>query len=244
MIQGRPSRWFGRVRRTLVKGLRTKLISMGLATVSFLTFAQGRSIDQAPQSKPVTDQGSSSADKSPKKAAPEGTTEHGKSVFYDPTQYVIGADDELMISVWREPELSLGVVVRPDGMITLPLLNDVPVMGLTTTQLGDALTEKLKPFVNEPQVTVIVRNIHSRRAYLVGEVSRQGAYSLNGRLTIMELLAEAGGMGPFAKTDKIYVLRKVNGKPVQIPFNYKKSIVGRGDKENIVLLPGDIVVFP
>jgi len=160
------------------------------------------------------------------------------------SSYRIGIEDELQISVWREPELSLGVVVRPDGMITLPLLNDVPVMGLTTTQLGDALTEKLKPFVNEPQVTVIVRNIHSRRAYLVGEVSRQGAYSLNGRLTIMELLAEAGGMGPFAKTDKIYVLRKVNGKPVQIPFNYKKSIVGRGDKDNIVLLPGDIVVVP
>ncbi len=179
-------------------------------------------------------------------AQPSGSQPATTSPVVDPidSSYRIGIEDELQISVWREPELSLGVVVRPDGMITLPLLNDVPVMGLTTTQLGDALTEKLKPFVNEPQVTVIVRNIHSRRAYLVGEVSRQGAYSLNGRLTIMELLAEAGGMGPFAKTDKIYVLRKVNGKPVQIPFNYKKSIVGRGDKDNIVLLPGDIVVVP
>jgi polysaccharide export outer membrane protein len=158
--------------------------------------------------------------------------------------YRIGIEDELQISVWREPELSLGVVVRPDGMITLPLLSDIPVTGLTTTQLGDLLTERLKSFVNEPQVTVIVRSIHSRRVYLVGEAARQGAYSLNGRLTIMELLAQAGGMAPFAKTSKIYVLRRVNGKPVQIPFNYKRAIVGRVDKDDIVLLPGDIVVVP
>ena len=158
--------------------------------------------------------------------------------------YRIGIEDELHISVWREPELSLGVVVRPDGVITLPLLNDISVVGMKTTELASLLTEKLKSYVNEPQVTVIVRSIHSRKVYLVGEVGRQGMFSLNGRLTVMELLAQAGGMGPFAKSDKIYVLRHVGGKQTQIPFNYKKALAGRGDKDNFVLLPGDIVVVP
>jgi len=226
-----------------VKGLRTKLISMGLATVSFLTLAQGRSIDQAPQSKPVTDQGSSSADKSPKKAAPEGTTEHGKSVFYDPTQYVIGADDELMISVWREPELSLGVVVRPDGVITLPLINDVKAAGLKPLELQSLLTEKLKPFVNEPQVTVVVRAIRSRKVFLTGPGVKAGVFAINGRMSVLELLVQGGGLGPFAKAKSIYVLRTVNGRQTRIHFNYKDAISGKSDS-NVFLEPGDVVVVP
>lgn len=156
--------------------------------------------------------------------------------------YKVGVEDELQISVWREPELSTSVVVRPDGMITLPLLNDVKAAGLRCEELQTLLTEKLKSFVNEPQVTVIVKTIRSRKVYLVGNVARQGSYSLNGDMTVLELLAASGGLGTFAKGESIYVLREENGKKVRLPFHYKKAVAGKS--ENLVLAPGDVVVVP
>jgi polysaccharide export outer membrane protein len=156
--------------------------------------------------------------------------------------YIIGVEDELQISVWREPELSTSVVVRPDGMITLPLVNDLKVVGLKTEELQAILVEKLKSYVNEPQVTVIVRAIHSRKVYLVGQVMHQGTFPLNGDMTALELLAAAGGVGPFAKADSIYILREQNGKKIRIPFHYKKTVAGKS--ENVVLQPGDVVVVP
>lgn len=158
--------------------------------------------------------------------------------------YRIGVEDELQVSVWREPELSIQVVVRPDGMVSMPLLNDVYVVGLKPVELQAILTEKLKSFVNEPQVTVIVRGIRSRRVHLVGEVGKQGSYPLNGRKTVLELIVEAGGLGPFAKADSIYILRKVGNRQVRIPFRYKKAIAGAGQADNVVLMPGDIIVVP
>lgn len=156
--------------------------------------------------------------------------------------YVIGVEDELQISVWREPELSTSVVVRPDGMITLPLVNDVKAVGMKTEELQNLLTEKLKNYVNEPQVTIIVRAIRSRKVYLVGQVGHQGTYALNGDMTALELLAAAGGVGTFAKADSIYILREQNGKKIRIPFQYKKAVAGKS--ENVVLQPGDLVVVP
>ncbi len=156
--------------------------------------------------------------------------------------YVIGVEDELQIAVWREPELSTAVVVRPDGMITLPLINEVKAVGLKTDELQNVLTEKLKNLVNEPQVTVIVRAIHSRKVYLVGQVGHQGTYPLNGDMTALELLAAAGGVGPFGKADSIYILREQNGKKIRIPFHYKKALAGKS--ENVTLQPGDLVVVP
>lgn len=159
-----------------------------------------------------------------------------------PTGYRVGAEDELSISVWHEPELSQQVVVRPDGMITLPLLNDVKVAGLTMEELQALLVEKLKAVVNDPQVTVSVKAVKSRRVFLVGNVTKQGAYPLPGHMTVLELIAEAGGLGPFAKGNSIYVLRKENGKEVHLPFSYKKALSGKG--ANPELLPGDMVVVP
>jgi polysaccharide export outer membrane protein len=156
--------------------------------------------------------------------------------------YIIGVEDELQVSVWREPELSTVVVVRPDGVITLPLINDVKAVGLKTEELQNVLMDKLKNFVNEPQVTVIVRAIRSRKVYLVGEVAHQGTFPLNGDMTALELLAAAGGVGPFAKADSIYILREQNGKKVRIPFHYKKAVAGKS--ENVTLQPGDVVVVP
>jgi polysaccharide export outer membrane protein len=159
-----------------------------------------------------------------------------------PTDYKIGAEDELTISVWHEPELSQAVVVRPDGLITMPLLNDLKVLGLTTDELQTLLTEKLKTVVNDPQVTVIVKAVHSRKVFVMGNVTKQGVYPLGGKKTVLELIAEAGGLGAFAKTRSIYILRKSDGKETRIPFNYKKALSGKSD--NPELLPGDMVVVP
>jgi polysaccharide export outer membrane protein len=189
----------------------------------------------APVSRASTQDGRGDSKKDPVvSAAPKvGDTE---------VTYRIGVEDELQISVWHEPELSTLAVVRPDGKITLPLINDIVVTGLTTEELQAMLAQKFKPFVNEPQVTVTVRNIRSRKVYLVGQGGRQGSFPLNGSKTVLELIADAGGPNAFAKTGSIYVLRTVDGKKVKIPFNYKKALAGKSD--NIALMPGDVVVIP
>lgn len=160
----------------------------------------------------------------------------------DDQVYRIGVEDELQISVWREPELSTTAVVRPDGKITMPLLNDVEVIGLRPEELQSLIGEKLKPFINEPQVTVIPKSIHSRKVYLMGNVGKQGSFPLNGTKTVLELIADAGGLTQFAKSGSIYILRTENGKKTKIPFNYKKAVAGKAD--SITLQPGDLVVVP
>jgi polysaccharide export outer membrane protein len=161
-------------------------------------FARAQEKPRGPEEK-KTAQNSSGTTKN------EGSTSGGAAqadAQSDPEVYRIGVEDELQISVWHEPELTMPVVVRPDGKITMPLINDVAVVGLRTEELQTLLMEKFKPFVNEPQVTVIARNIRSRKVYLVGQVIRPGSYPLVGRKTVVELIAEAGGMGPFAKDSR------------------------------------------
>lgn len=194
--------------------------------------------DATPSTRAVDHQNKKTQGQPPQEIAAAGTGQTGAGRL----AYHIGVEDELQISVWHEPELSTSVVVRPDGMITLPLLNDVKAAGLRTEELQLLLTEKLKGFVNEPQVTVIVRAIHSRKVYLVGEVAHQGTYALNGDMTVLELLAAAGGLGPFAKRESIYILREKDGKKLRIPFHYKGAVTGKS--ENLGLFPGDVVVVP
>jgi polysaccharide biosynthesis/export protein len=158
--------------------------------------------------------------------------------------YRVGVEDDLQISVWREPEISSQVTVRPDGFISLPLLNDIQVEGLTTKQLQELVTEKLKGFLTEPQVTVIVRQIRSRKVYLIGQVTHPGSYVLNGDKTVLQLLAEAGGLSQFAKMKSIYVVRKSAGHEVRLPFNYKRAVTGKDPKTDIELYPGDMIVVP
>ncbi|HEX7959561.1 MAG TPA: polysaccharide biosynthesis/export family protein [Terriglobales bacterium] len=158
--------------------------------------------------------------------------------------YHVGVEDELQISVWREPEISSQVVVRPDGCISLPLLNDVQVVGLTTKELQDVITQKLRGILTEPQVTVVVRQIRSRKVYLIGQVNKPGSYVLNGNKTVLQLLAEAGGVGQFAKTKSMYVVRKSEGREVRLPFNYKRALTGKDSKSDIALFPGDMIVVP
>ena len=196
----------------------------------------------ASQSAPANDNKQSPVTKAPLPSAKGPDSVDKSAPVQPPSGYKVGVDDELTISVWHEPEFSLSATIRPDGMITLPLLNDIKVVDLTTQELQALLTEKLKVLVNEPQVTVTVKAIHSRKVFMFGNVARQGTFALGGRMTVLELIANAGGLGPFAKSGSIYILRQDDGKQVRIPFNYKKALSGKG--ANPELLPGDMVVVP
>jgi polysaccharide biosynthesis/export protein len=158
--------------------------------------------------------------------------------------YVIGADDVLDISVWKEPDVSRVVPVRPDGKISLPLVSDVQAAGLTPTQLADTLTERFKKYLNDPQVTVIVSQINSRRVYVVGEVTHPGAFPLLPDMTVLQALADAGGFTPFANTKKVHIVRTVDGKQSEFPFEYREVLDGSKSSENIKLIPGDEIVVP
>ena len=158
--------------------------------------------------------------------------------------YKIGPQDVLRIDVWKEPEISRTVPVRPDGKISLPLLNDVQAAGLTPTQLAGVISEGLKKYITNPQVTVGVSEINSRRVYINGEVLRSGALPLLPDMTVLQALSSAGGFTQFARIKDIYVLRTVDGKQEKIPFNYKEVVKGRKPEQNIMLQSGDIIVVP
>ena len=157
--------------------------------------------------------------------------------------YVIGADDNLHISVWKEADLTTSLPVRPDGKISLPLLNDVQAAGLTPMQLAESITEKLKKYIADPRVTVVVTAMNSRRIYVLGEVLHTGAVPLLPNMTVLQALATAG-FTQFANLKGIYVLRTENGKQVKLPFNYKQVVKGADPRQNIALKPGDTVVVP
>jgi polysaccharide export outer membrane protein len=158
--------------------------------------------------------------------------------------YKIGPQDVLRIDVWKEPEISRSVPVRPDGKVSLPLLNDVQAAGLTAMELASVITEGLKKFMNSPQVTVSVSEINSRRVYVTGEVTRPGAYPLLPGMTVLQALTSAGGFTQFARIKKIYVLRTESGKQVKHPFNYNDVVKGQRSEDNILLVPGDTIVVP
>ena len=157
--------------------------------------------------------------------------------------YVIGPDDTLFISVWKESDLTETLPVRADGMISLPLLNDVQAAGLTPMQLAASITEKLKKFVADPHVTVVVTQMNSQRVFVTGEVTHSGAVNLLPDMTVLQALASAG-FTQFANTKKIYVLRNQNGAQKKIPVNYKKLIKGEASDQNFLLKPGDTIVVP
>lgn len=159
--------------------------------------------------------------------------------------YVIGAEDVLTINVWKEQELSRQEPVRPDGMISLPLLGDVKASGFTPLQLQDQLTDDFKRYISDPQVTVIVNQVNSIAFNVVGEVNRPGYYPLTRRMTVLDAIALSGGFRDFAKVKKVYVLRTAaDGKQVRLPFNYKNVIKGKNAQQNIELQARDTLVVP
>jgi polysaccharide biosynthesis/export protein len=159
------------------------------------------------------------------------------------SDYVIGADDTLHISVWKEPDLSETLPVRPDGKISMPLLNDIPAAGLTPLQLKDSITEKLKKYIADPRVTIVVTAMNSRRIFVTGEVLHTGPMVLLPHMTVLQALAQAG-FTQFANPKNIYLLRTENGKQEKLPFNYKEVVKGNHPEQNIALKAGDTLVVP
>jgi polysaccharide biosynthesis/export protein len=193
---------------------------------------------------PAAAQQGSSAKQVVRPAAPTGPSETPKvSASTDPN-YVIGAQDVLDISVWKEPEVSRVVPVRPDGRISLPLLNDVQAAGLTPAALAAQITDSLKKYVTNPQVTVIVTTINSQRVYLLGEVMRPGAFPMIPGMTVLQAISSGGGFTQYARTKAIYVLRNENGKQVKYPFSYKEVLNGKKPEQDIPLKAGDTIVVP
>lgn len=159
------------------------------------------------------------------------------------SDYVIGADDVLHISVWKEPDLSETLPVRPDGKISMPLLGDVDAAGMTPVDLGKSITEKLKKYISDPRVTVVVNAMNSQRVFVTGEVNKPGAINLLPHMTVLQALASAG-FTQFANLKAIYLLRNENGRQVKLPFNYKEVVKGNHPEQNIPLKPGDTIVVP
>jgi len=160
-----------------------------------------------------------------------------------PPDYVIGADDMLHISVWNETQLNVTLPVRPDGKISIPLLDDVQAAGLTPLQLKDSIKEKLKKYIADPRVTVVVTAMNSQRIFVTGEVTRPGVMALLPHMTMLQALASAG-FTQFANVKRIYLLRMENGEQVKLAFNYREVVKGLHPEQNILLKPGDTVVVP
>ena len=162
-----------------------------------------------------------------------------------PDSYIIGAEDVLTVFVWKEPDMTKTVPVRPDGMISLPLVGEIRASGYTPVQLQEVLAESMKKLISDPQVTVVVEKIGSLNFNIVGEVGHPGYFPLTRRMTVLDAIAMAGGFKDFAKTKKIYVLRSAaNGTQERLPFNYKDVIAGKNPQQNIELQPRDTIVVP
>ena len=181
------------------------------------------------------------ANGAPPVVAPRASAAAAVSV---PAGYVIGPDDLLAVMYWREKDLSADVAVRPDGKISLPLINDITAAGLTPEQLRVAVTEAASKFVEEPTVSVVVKTINSRKVFITGQVQKPGVYPLNAPTSVVQLIAMAGGVMEFADKEKIIVLRTEDGRQVAHPFNYKHVLSRRNLRQNIELRPGDTVVVP
>jgi polysaccharide export outer membrane protein len=161
-----------------------------------------------------------------------------------PADYAIGVDDGLSIVFWRDPAMSADVVVRPDGKISLPLLNDVDAAGRTPEQLRVTILERAKRFVEEPSITVVVRAINSRKVFITGQVAHAGSYSLANHTTVLQLIAMAGGLTDYADGKKIKVLRVEQGRSTMLPFNYEEVRKGKKLDQNIELRVGDTIIVP
>jgi polysaccharide export outer membrane protein len=161
-----------------------------------------------------------------------------------PPDYVVGPDDVLQLVFWREKDMSAEVTVRPDGMISVPLVNEVTAAGLTPDQLRERIMTEARRYTQDPTVTVVVKQINSRRVFITGEVAKPGPYPLTGPISVVQLIALAGGLQDFADSEHIRIMRKENGKPVSYKFNYKSVMKGKDLQTNIDLKPGDTLVVP
>lgn len=158
--------------------------------------------------------------------------------------YHIGPGDVLEISVWKDPELSKQLTVPPDGIISFPLIDPIKVTSMTTTDLKQKITQKLSEFIPEATVTVILLEINSLKAYVIGKVNKSGEFPISMETTVMQILAKAEGLNPFASRGNIQILRQQDNKVIKIPFDYGQVEKGKNLEQNIVIKSGDVVVVP
>jgi polysaccharide export outer membrane protein len=216
--------------------------AFALAVAVATTLAAQTPSKPAPQPPPSQPRPAAPAAPGTQKPAP--TAGQPAEGVKPPPDYVIGADDVLGVVVWREQDLSTDVRVRPDGRVSLPLVNDVQAGGLTPEEFRVALTTAFAKFVEAPNVTVIVRQINSRQVFVLGEVVKPGTYPLTAPTTVLQLLAQAGGPTPYAKKNEIAVVRTIDGRTTRHVFSYNDVIRGRKVEQNIPLRPGDTVIVP
>ena len=189
------------------------------------------------------DQSSGKSDRTAPAAADQTATARAATEGTGADSYVIGASDVLTITVWKEPTLSGTILVRPDGMISLALIGDVQAAGITPVQLANQISTKLKKYIQEPNVSVVITQIHSKVVYLLGEVVKRGPVEMTHGMTLLEAISSAGGLTDFANSKKIYILRNEPGSQQRIPVHYKEAL--KGDRLlNLVLKPGDTIVVP
>jgi polysaccharide export outer membrane protein len=176
----------------------------------------------------------------PAKVPPAGDANYAGPM--DASRYIIGPQDSLQVTVWKEPTLSGTIPVRPDGMISLVLVGDIPAAGQTPTALSADISQRLKKYIQDPVVTVVVLGVNSQRVFLVGEVGKVGPIMMTPGMTPLQAIVSAGGLTQFASSKRIYILRSAGGKQQKIPFNYKQAL--KGDNSGVSLLPGDTIVVP
>ena len=220
--------------RCSVTGLGV-MLALGIGALSL--HAQTAPATAAAQAGSVSSTTSSSPDTG---AAAPGT---GPAGVVDTAHYVIGPDDMLQVTVWREPSLSGSLPVRPDGMISLVLIGDLKAAGRTPMQLSADISQRLKRYIQDPVVSVAVTADTSQRVFLVGQVGKVGPISMSPGMTPLQAISAAGGPGPYANVKHIYILRGAGDHQQRIPFNYKQALKGES-RQSLVLLPGDTIIVP
>ena len=221
-------------------------LTVMLVTIPAMCFAQAPKTTATPPSTPPATSSPAATQPAPAATQPQTAQSPAASVNaggpLDPNRYVIGAEDSLQITVWKDATLSGTVPVRPDGMISMNLIGDLRAAGLTPMALAADISQRLKKYLQDPVVTVVVLGVNSQRIFAVGEVNKVGPLMLTPGMTPLLAIVSAGGLTPFASSKKIYILRNVGGKQEKIPFNYKQAL--KGDNEGILLIPGDTIVVP
>jgi polysaccharide export outer membrane protein len=206
-----------------------------LLSILLLGFARP-GVAQPPAAKPIL-----SAE--PTEAPPPIATVVAPGPASSTPDYVIGADDQLQITVWKEPNLSATLPVRPDGKISLSLVGDIPAAGETAMQLSADITTRLKKFITDPVVDVSVQAVNSKQIFFIGEIGHVGPLAITPGMTILQAIASAGGPSRFANRKHIYILRGAAGSQQKIPFDYTKALK-KGDMQGVSLVPGDTIVVP
>ena len=212
-------------------------IFCGTAGLTFF-LAPSFLVAQSGIARPVLIPGSTAAASSDRPAPVKAATE-----VVDPSTYIISPEDNIQVTVWKEPAISGPILVRPDGMISVSLVGDLKAAGQTPTALAHEITERLKKYIQDPDVLVGILAVHPKQIFLLGEVQHVGPVIMTPDMTILQAISAAGGLTPFANSKHVYILRTAQGKQQKIPFDYKKAIKD-GNQQGVSLLPGDTVVVP